>query len=110
MERITIAILIKLILIKSVASKRFGVETSARIFLSVFFPDDLSSSLSMGVREKNADSAAETKATTISNTSIVIKAIITLAENGLTIIVRIGNEVEKEKEAEIGTTNAVSFS
>jgi len=37
---------------------------------------------------------------------MVINAIITLAENGLTIIVRIGNEVE----AEIGTTNAVSFS
>jgi hypothetical protein len=40
----------------------------------------------------------------------VIKAIITLAENGLTIIVRIGNEEEKEIEEEIGTTNAVSFS
>jgi len=66
--------------------------------------------LSIGVREKNADSAADTKATTISNTSIVIKAIITLAENGLTIIVRIGNEEEKEIEEEIGTTNAVSFS
>lgn len=70
MERTTIAILIKLILIKRVASNLFGEATSFNIFSSFFFPDIFNSSISVGVSEKKADSPADTNDTTTSKTSM----------------------------------------
>jgi len=82
---ITMVMLKKLILITSVASKRFGVLIRCNIFLSVLADEDLNSSISVGVSEKNADSAAETKATTNNIAIIVIIANKVLKENVLMV-------------------------
>ena len=88
--RITIAMLRKLTLIKSVASSRFGALISLIIFSSVFVPDVFSSSISVGLREKNADSAAETKATTTNKLTKDNAAKKVLIENDLIIILLSG--------------------
>jgi hypothetical protein len=67
---ITIAMLKKLMLTKSVANKRLGVLNNNNIFLSVAEVEDFSSSMSVGVSEKKADSAADTTATTSNIISI----------------------------------------
>ena len=91
-ESTTIAILIKLILIRSVASSRFGAATSLSIFSSVVLPEVFNSSISVGVSEKKADSAAETNDTITNNTSIESIENTIPADNGLTIILRRGDE------------------
>lgn len=83
LERITMAILIKLTLIKSVANKRFGPWIKARIFSSFFSSDVFNASISVGDKEKKADSAAETNATTSNNKIIPIIANRMLTEKGL---------------------------
>ena len=75
------AILKKLTLIKSVANSRFGAFIRVRILSSVLEPDDFSSSISFGVSEKKADSAADTNATKTNNANIPIIANTVLAEN-----------------------------
>ena len=82
------AILIKLMLIKRVANKRLGAATSFRIFSSVFFPDVFSSSISVGVSEKKADSAADTNETITNNTNSESIEKRIPAEKGCTVIVR----------------------
>ena len=94
-ERITIAILIKLMLIKRVASKRFGAATSLRIFSSLFSPDVFNSSISVGVSEKKADSAAETKETITSKINIENIESTIPTDKGLTVILRKGKEMDK---------------
>ena len=76
------AILIKLTLIKSVASNRLGPSINDRIRSSVFSSDVFNSSISVGDREKKADSAADTSATTSNNKSIPIIANSMLTEKG----------------------------
>ena len=84
------AILKKLTLIKSVASNRFGALMSSRIFSSVTVSDAFNSSISVGDNEKNADSAADTKAINTSNTRIdriaskmlIEKVLITIPASG----------------------------
>ena len=84
------AMLKKLTLIKSVASNRFGELTSLIIFSSVLLPDVFNTSMSVGVSEKNADSAAETKAVMINNRKIATKANKVVIENDLITILRRG--------------------
>ena len=101
------AILIKLMLIKRVASNRLGAATSLRTFSSVLLPDVFNSSISVGVSEKKADSAAETKETTRSNISIESNEKKMPPDKGLTVIVR---RCEGKKEnILLGTDNVMDF-
>lgn len=88
----TIAIFIKLILIKSVASKDFGVFISCNILLSLFVPEILNSSISPGANEKKADSAAEMSAaqTRSNNMENIETAILTVKD--LIIIPKTGRQ------------------
>ena len=86
--RITIAMLRKLTLIKSVANNRFGASIKDNIFLSILVPEVFSSSISVGESEKKADSAADTNATIINKRNIVSIATIVLREKDLITIIR----------------------
>jgi hypothetical protein len=52
--------------------------------MSILSSDDFSSSISVGVSEKNADSAADTNATNTSSTSMMAIEIPILKEKGFT--------------------------
>ena len=52
--------------------------------MSILSSDDLSSSISVGVSEKKADSAADTNATNTSSTSMMAIEIPILKEKGFT--------------------------
>jgi len=91
-ERITVAMFIKFMLIKTEANKRLGVFNSKSILLSVLLPEVFSSSISVGEREKKADSVADTIATIISNNTIESNANKILVEIGFTIIVMSGEQ------------------
>jgi hypothetical protein len=69
-ERITVAILMKLMLIRTVARTVLGAFMSCSILPSFFDPELFSSSISVGVNEKKADSAAETRAAQNNNNNI----------------------------------------
>ena len=75
-------------LIKSVANNLFGAATSLRIFSSVLLPEVFSSSISVGVSEKKADSAAETNETITNNKSIESIEKTIPVDNGLTVMLR----------------------
>lgn len=87
-ESTTIAILIKLILINRVANNLFGALTSFKMLSSISFPEIFRSSISDGVSEKKADSAAETIETIKSRANIDINEIAMPTEKGLTRIAR----------------------
>ena len=76
----------KLTLTRSVAKTRFGASINFKMRSSTLVPEVLRSSRSVGEREKNADSAADTNATMIRSTSIVRRENKMLSENGFTII------------------------
>ena len=84
------ATLIKLLVIKIVASNPFGVSNNSSIVTADLFESSRIASLSKGVKEKNATSAPETSAeqnNKISNTPIDI-------ENGTQLIsARMGKKV-----------------
>lgn len=104
LDRITIAILIKLTLIKSVASNRFDPSISERIRSSVFSSEVFNSSISVGDKEKKADSAADTSATMSNNKSIPTIANRMLAEKGFK---RVESNIELLKKP--GTSKIIRF-
>ena len=89
------AMLKKLTLIKRVASTRFGALMSFRIFSSFFVSEVLNSSISVGVREKKADSAADTNATSNKKRRMNTIANNELMENDVRIMLI--NDVNKKQ-------------
>jgi len=77
----------KLTLITSVANKRFGVSIKFNIFLSVLVPEVFNSSISVGVSEKKADSAADINETIINNINIITIANKILTEKDFIAII-----------------------
>ena len=95
-------------LIKTVANSRFGEASNEMILLSIFVPDVFNSSISVGVSEKNADSAAETNAATTNRTSIEIIANTILTEKDLTMML-LSNGVFDTKCKLLGISKMLSF-
>ena len=103
------AMFTKLMLISTVANKRFGLLINAKIFSSGFFEEFLNSSISVGESEKKADSAAETNA--VMHKSNIIDAMETpmLIVKGLKIIPSKRKLLERNKNVP-GRSNENKFS